>query len=354
MLFTICTPVLPNQGTSRAIGELTCQQTAAYNRAVALLNRGITIRKRSTRKEPRGFNKLLTDWRHQQKFLRKVPYSIHQDGWEQAWEANERMRNEARLRHKRIERAQDLGKAPKKRNVRQHRRTLTHRRRKDNPSLTITEGRCLSAKGHTIEFKHRYFGFTIRTKEQNLEQLDIRSMQLVPQQDYAPSVPLDQRQYLAHIQISVPGAVPDELPAVTDPQEILGFDRGRKKPAAASNGEEITYDPAPDVDQRKADYQKVHAKKKGSRRQQHAKSQATRRSHKRIQRRRATKRHQVKTILRTAQPKAVAVESLRLTNMLASAAGTQEHPGVNVAAKSALNRPIAEASMGETNQIIRR
>ena len=166
MLTTVVTPVLPNSATSRAIGELTCQQTTAYNEAVALLNRGITIHKRSTRKEPHGFNNLLTKWRHTQPFLRKVPYSIHQTGWEQAWEANERMRDQSTLRRKRIERAQTHGQHPKKRDTRQHRRTLAHRHRKDNPSLTITEGRRLSAKGHTITFEHRYFSFTIHTKHQ--------------------------------------------------------------------------------------------------------------------------------------------------------------------------------------------
>ena len=354
IIITVVTPVLPNSATSRAIGELTCQQTTAYNEAVALLNRGTTIPKRSTRKEPHGFNNLLTRWLHTRPFLRKVPYSIHQTGWEQAWEANERMRNQSTLRRKRIERAQTHGQPPKKRDTRQHRRTLEYRRRKDNPSLTITEGRRLSAKGHTITFQHRHFEFTIRTKFQNLDQLDIRSMQLVPCQDYAPNVPLDQRQYLAHIQINTLGGIPDELPAITQPHQILGFDRGRKKPAAASNGQEIQYDPLPDVAERKADYKSVRTKKQGSKRQHHAKTQAARRSHKRIQRRRTAKRHQVKTILRDAQPKAVAVESLRLSNMLASAAGTKEHPGVNVAAKRALNRAIAEASMGETNQIIHR
>ena len=179
-------------------------------------------------------------------------------------------------------------------------------------------------------------------------------MQLVPCQDYATSVPLDQRQYLAHIQLNTLGGIPDEFPAITQPHQILGFDRGRKKLAAASNGQEIQYDPVPDVAERKADYKSVRTKKQGSKRQTHTKAQAARRSHKRIQRRRAAKRHQVKMILHDEQPKAVAVESLRLPNMLASAAGTKEHPGVNVAAKRALNRAIAEASMGETNQIIHR
>ena len=275
-----------------------------------------------------------------------MPYSIHQDGWEQAWEANERMRDQAALRRRRIERAQAQGQPPKKRDVRQHRRTLAHRRRKGNPSLTITEGRRLSAKGHTITFAHRHFGFTIRTKYQGVDRLDIRSMQLVPRQDYAASVPLSERQYVAHVQISVAGS--------TDQQEILGFDRGRKKPAAASNGAEVRHDPAPGVAQRKADYQRARAKKKGSNRRQRAHTAAARRSRKRIQRRRAAKHQQVKAILQDAWPKAVAVESLRLPNMLASAAGTQEHPGVNVSAKRALNRAIAEAGMGETNRIILR
>ena len=154
-------------------------------------------------------------------------------------------------------------------------------------------------------------------------------MQLVPRQDYTSSVPLSERQYIAHIQVFVPVGIPDELTAIANSQEILGFDRGRKKPAAASNGAEIRHDPARDVAQRKADYQRVRAKKKGSNRRHKAQAEG-------------------------ALPKAVAVESLRLPNMLASAAGTQEHPGVNVSAKRALNRAIVEAGMGETNRIILR
>lgn len=354
MIATICTPVLPDPATSQTIGDLLGQQTAAYNQAVSLLNRGITIRKRGTKKEPHGFNNLLTHWRHQEAHLRKVPYSIHQASWEQAWEANERMRQQADLRRRRLAHAQSQGRAPKKRDTRQHRRTLARRRRKDNPSLTITEGRRLVAKGHTIAFQHRDYGFTIRTKYQNFDQLDIRSMHLVPAENYAANVPLAERQYIANIQVSVPGGMPAALPDVADPQEILGFDRGRKKPAAASNGAEIHYDPVPDIAERKADYHRVRTKKKGSKRRQHAYAKATLRSRKRIHRRRSTKRHQVKQILRDAQPKAIAVESLRLSNMLASATGTPEHPGVNVAAKRALNRAIAESSMGETNRIIYR
>lgn len=42
----------------------------------------------------------------------------------------------------------------------------------------------------------------------------------------------------------------------------------------------------------------------------------------------------------------VALEDLKLTNMMASASGTVEAPGTNVAAKAALNRKLAEAALG--------
>ena len=68
----------------------------------------------------------------------------------------------------------------------------------------------------------------------------------------------------------------------------------------------------------------------------------------------AVKRDQVKVIFREAEPLAVAVENIRLPNLLASAAGAEKHPGVNVSAKRSLNRSVSEAGMGETNRIIRR
>ncbi|HET9058464.1 MAG TPA: transposase [Acidimicrobiales bacterium] len=42
----------------------------------------------------------------------------------------------------------------------------------------------------------------------------------------------------------------------------------------------------------------------------------------------------------------VVLEDLKLTNMMASASGTLEQPGTNVAAKQALNRKLAEAALG--------
>jgi len=42
----------------------------------------------------------------------------------------------------------------------------------------------------------------------------------------------------------------------------------------------------------------------------------------------------------------ICLEDLKLTNMMASASGTVEQPGTNVAAKAALNRKLAEAALG--------
>ena len=354
MLSTIVARVLPDESSSKAIGELLSEQTAAYNEAVTRLNRGISIPKRSRQANSRGFNRLLTQWRHEEPHRRRIPYSIHQTGWEQAWEANERMREEAARRLRRIARCQAEGKPIKKRDAKQHRRTLAHRERKSNPSLTITQGRMLRAKGHAVTLGHRYHGFTIKTTAQRLDLLDIRSMQLVPRYAYSPRVPLAEREYLMKLQVSVPGGLPTGLPEVTCPEQILGFDRGRKKPAAASNGTEVKFDPAGDIAERKADWQRVRAKKKGSKRRAQAHQRASLRSRRRRERRRAAKQNQIKVIMQEAEPVAVAVENLRLPNLLASAAGTKEHPGVNVTAKRSLNRAVSEAGMGETNRIIHR
>ena len=354
MLSTIVARVLPEPSSGRAIGELVSQQSAAYNEAVTRLNRGIFIPKRSSRTNPKGLNKLLTEWCHEETYRRRIPYSIHQAGWEQAWEANERMREESARRLSRIARCHEEGKPVKKRDAKPHRRTLAHRERKNNPALTITEGRMLKAKGHTITLEHRRYGFAIKTTAQHLDLLDIRSMQFVPRYHYTARVPFEEREYLMKLQVSVPGGFPAALPEVTSADQILGFDRGRKKLAASSNGMEVRYDLAGELAERKGDWKRVKAKKRGSKRRMHAHQRASLRSRLRRERRKKVKRDQVKVIFREPEPLAVAVENIRLPNLLASAAGTEKHPGVKVSAKRSLNRSVSEAGMGETNRIIRR
>ena len=52
---------------------------------------------------------------------------------------------------------------------------------------------------------------------------------LVPLEDYAASVPLPERQYIAKIQIAIPSGITDESPETTHLHQILGFDRGAEK-----------------------------------------------------------------------------------------------------------------------------
>ena len=62
----------------------------------------------------------------------------------------------------------------------------------------------------------------------------------------------------------------------------------------------------------------------------------------------------VKRVLTASGVTAVATDALNLGNMTASARGTQETPGKNVAAKRGLNRSLAHAAPDETNAIVRR
>ena len=88
-------------------------------------------------------------------------------------------------------------------------------------------------------------------------------------------------------------------------------------------------------------------------------AEAAQRIRKHNARRRANQRRDrvckaVKRALTAPGVTAVATDALNLGNMTASARGTQETPGKNVAAKRGLNRSLAHAAPGETNAIVRR
>lgn len=136
----------------------------------------------------------------------------------------------------------------------------------------------------------------------------------------------------------------------TNPAEgtdaVVGADRGVTVTAALSDGQLLTM-PAflGQARDEIAELQRQRAtKKKGSvawkalnRRIAKAYRQAKRRSDNWA---RETARQLV------ARYGVVVLEDLKLTNMMASASGTLEAPGTNVAAKQALNRKLAEAALG--------
>ena len=64
-------------------------------------------------------------------------------------------------------------------------------------------------------------------------------------------------------------------------------------------------------------------------------------------------RRQIRDILLQAQPKMIAVESLKCIRLQASARGTVAAPGKNVAGKRKLNESLAEADIGHVGKLLR-
>ena len=103
-------------------------------------------------------NKRITAWRQASRQIADAPYHIHQQGSEEAWEANQRMQQSRAERLERTERAIAEGEEPKHRDLRPPRRTLAHRSRKHGRlSLTITDRRLfeVSDDGQTLSSHNR-------------------------------------------------------------------------------------------------------------------------------------------------------------------------------------------------------
>ena len=341
---------------SGAIGYHATQQNAAYNHAVDVLNREPELPKRSGRNHPDALNKRITAWRQANRQKANAPYYIHQQGAEEAWEANQRMRDAREERLQRISQAIADGEEPKHRDVRPHRRTLRHRSRKHRPlSLTITDRRLFEVSDDGQTLTSRQCGFSVRLRgDQSLQFLDIRSIRLVPVRDYRTSTPLQRRHYCLHVQIAVPEPMPQEELDIQTPEDVLGADRGRKNHVAFSSGHRAHHPGARKQGKRRRKHQRhIAGKPRNSKRRQHAVAKHRERGRRYTQRRDQEMRRQIREILLDAHPKMVAVESLKCINMQASARGTVAAPGKNVAAKRKLNESLAEAAIGHVGKLLR-
>lgn len=341
---------------SRAIGYHATQQNAAYNHAVDVLNREPELPKRSGRNHPDALNKRITAWRQANPEKADAPYYIHQQGAEEAWEANQRMRNAREERLERVSQAIADGQEPKHRDVRPHRRTLTHRSRKRRPlSLTITDRRLFKVRDDHQSLISRQCGFTVRLRgNHTLKWLDIRSIRLVPVKKYRPRTPLNRRHYCLHVQVAVPEPVPLEELDVSCPEDVLGADRGRKNHLALSSGQRAHHPGAKKQGERRRKHQRhLAGKPRNSKRRQHAVAKHRERGRRYAQHRNQEMRRQIREILLEAQPKMVAVESLKCISMMASARGTAAEPGKNVKAKRKLNQSLAEAAIGHVGKLLR-
>ena len=130
----------------------------------------------------------------------------------------------------------------------------------------------------------------------------------------------------------------------------VGIDLGVNQRLTLSNGEII---PAHQPDRRRERrlQRAVSRARKGSNgRRKKVRTLARERERIRIQNRNQC--HRITTTL-VREHGHIAVEALRIPNMVRSASGTIEEPGVNVAAKSGLNRRIQEQTWGILRQQLR-
>ena len=344
-----------DSANSRAIGCCATQQNAADNHAVDVLNQEPELPKRSGRNHPDALNKRITAWRQANREKSDAPYYIHQQGAEEAWEANQRMRDAREERLERISQAIADGEEPKHRDVRPHRRTLRHRSRNRRPlSLTITDRRLFEGSDDYQTLTSRQCGFSVRLRgNRDLRFLDIRSIRLVPVKNYRPRTPLHRRHHCLHVQVAVPEPVPLEELDVSSPEDVLGADRGRKNHVAVSSGHRAHHPGARKQGKRRRKHQRhIAGKPRNSKRRLRAVAKHHQRGRRYAQRRDQEMRRQVREILLEAQPKMVAVESLKCINMQASARGTTAAPGKNVKVKRKLNESLAEAAIGHIGKLL--
>ncbi len=285
---------------SRAIGYYATQENAAYNAAVDVLNREPDLPKRSGKNAPDAINKRITAWRQANRQSADAPYYVHQQGAEDAWEANQRLQAARAERLERVDKADANGEPPKHRDVRPHRRTLEHRSRKASRlSLTITDKRLfqISEDGHTITSRQCHFTAQLRG-DQSLSRLDVRSIQLVPVKDYSPRVPLQRRHYCVHVQVWEPDPQPLEQVEIESPEDILGADRGRKNYLAVSSGHREHHPGTKKEGKRRRKHQhQIAGKPKRSKRRRHAVAEHRKKARGYAQRRDQEMRRQIREIL---------------------------------------------------------
>ena len=345
-----------DRANSQAIGHYATQQNAAYNHVVDVLNREPDLPKRSGKSNPDALNKRVTAWRQANRQKADAPYYIHQQGAEEAWEANQRMRQAHEERLEQIAQAITNDEEPKHRDVRPHRRTLAHRSRKPRPlSLTITDRRLFEASDDGQSLTSHQCGFSVRLRSTHtLKWLDIRSIRLVPVKEYGPRTPLRRRHYCLHVQVAVPEPMPIEHLDIQEPSDVLGTDRGRKNHLALSSGHRAHHPGAKKHGKHRRKHQRhIVGKPRNSKRRQHAVAKHRERARHYAQRRDQGMRRQIHDILLEAQPKLVAVESLRPISMMASTRGTAIAPGRNVRGKRKLNESLAEAAIGHVGKLLR-
>ena len=148
--------------------------------------------------------------------------------------------------------------------------------------------------------------------------------------------------------------MPIERLDILEPNDILGADRGTKNHLAVSSGHRAHCQAGKPRRNRKRKHQRhIAGKPRNSKRRLHAAAKDRERARRYAERRDQEMRQQIRYILLEAQPKMVAVESLKCISLKASARGTVAAPGKNVAAKRKLNESLAESAIGHVGKLLR-
>lgn len=146
----------------------------------------------------------------------------------------------------------------------------------------------------------------------------------------------------------------DDVPACPLPAagREVGVDVGVARFATASDGEIIASPrfTRESADELAAAQRSLARTKRGSANRRRAKAKVAQ-VHRRIRNRRADFHHKTARAL-VRECDVIALEDLRIANMVRSASGTLEKPGTNVAAKSGLNRSILDAGWGQFTSIL--
>ena len=159
---------------------------------------------------------------------------------------------------------------------------------------------------------------------------------------------------LWEVRFSMRCFIPEKQETPDETEKIISADTGCKNHIATSE-EELWSAPAQDASHRKTrvwQQQNSTHHKNGSRKHRRIANKTSKETTKRTNRKKSAKEQKAAEIAYEAD--IIILENHNHENMKASAKGTLDKPGRNVAAKRGLNRVLQHAAMGETQTIMQR
>ena len=353
---------------SALIGELACQQNAARNYiAQDILNCRLPCAKfTSAKRGVVGVSRYISMWRASQSRREFATSHILQRGGINAYLANEKLVSAREERIERINAAIDAGELPKQRDLRSHRRKLLPKRRKDGLTLELVvpakrdvDGK-LKQSGVFAVMNERRIRIgspskcCIITLRRPLECSpdDVRTIRLVPIGNPSKRTPLRYRRYAVHVTYETHIPPYSELEDV-EIENVLGLDDGIKRNWQFSSGDRYQHIEKRTWGQTANAQSKVRRKKRGSRRKVAAQRRECEYQRIRIAERKRQFNAYAISVLESSAPSAIAIEDKSFKSMSASAKGTAQNPGKNVAQKRGLNRSLRETALSGNLAILK-